>query len=132
MLQYLQKQGIGGLLLAKREGETIAAGIFVWSGNTALYYYGASSSDNTKRKYMASYLLQWEAIREAKKRGCEIYDFLGIADPKDEHSPLAGVTDFKLKLTDETREWPATQILIMREMAYALLRLRKMVKRIRG
>jgi lipid II:glycine glycyltransferase (peptidoglycan interpeptide bridge formation enzyme) len=27
---------------------------------------------------MGAYLLQWEAIREAKKRGCEQFDFLGI------------------------------------------------------
>lgn len=81
---------------------------------------------------MASYLLQWEAIKEAKKRGCEIYDFLGIADPKDEKSHLAGVTDFKMKLTDETKEWPASQILVMRKWAYGILRIRKMMKHIRG
>lgn len=39
MLRYLEKEGLGGLFLANREGETIAAGIFVFSGNTALYYY---------------------------------------------------------------------------------------------
>ena len=81
---------------------------------------------------MASYLLQWEAVKEAKKRGCKTYDFLGIADPKDEKSPLAGVTDFKLKLTDETKEWPATQILVMRKIAYIALKIRKMLKHIRG
>ena len=127
-LQYLEKQELGGLFLAKREGQIIATGIFIFYKKTALYYYGASSSDNAKRKYMASYLLQWKAMEEAKKRGCEIFDFLGIADPADPNSPLAGVTDFKLKLTDETREWPEAQILVLKRFAYLLLKMRKILK----
>ncbi len=67
-LQYLEKYELGGLFLAKRDCEVIAGGIFVFYKNTALYYYGASSSDNSKRKYMASYLLQWKAIAVAKER----------------------------------------------------------------
>lgn len=88
-LQYLEKQELGGLFIAKREEEVIATGIFIFYKKTALYYYGASSSDNVKRKYMASYLLQWKALEEAKNRGCEIFDFLGIADPNEPDSPLA-------------------------------------------
>lgn len=130
-LQYLDKQGLGGLFFAKKENEIISAGIFVFYKNTALYYYGASSSDNNKRKYMASYLLQWRAILEARSRGCTVFDFLGIADPADPHSPLAGVTDFKLKLTDETRQWPAAQILIVRRYAYLMLQAKKMIKKYR-
>lgn len=128
LLQYLERQKLGGLFFAERENEVIAAGIFVFFNKTALYYYGASSSDNAKRKYMASYLLQWKALEEAKKRGCEVFDFLWIADPSDTHSPLAGVTDFKLKLTDETMEWPSAQILVVRKFAYLILRIKKAVK----
>lgn len=131
-LQYLEKQQLGGLFFAKKEEEIIATGIFVFYKKTALYYYGASSSDSAKRKYMASYLLQWKAIEEAKKRGCEVFDFLGIADPNDLESPLAGVTDFKLKLTDETREWPSSQILVLRKSAYLILRMKKTMKSFRN
>ncbi|HBA44566.1 TPA: hypothetical protein DEG21_04380 [Patescibacteria group bacterium] len=42
--------------------------MFVFYEKTAAYYYGASTSDNNFRKYMATYLLQWEMILEAKKR----------------------------------------------------------------
>lgn len=128
LLRYLEKQKLGGLFMAEKDGETIAAGVFVFYKKTALYYYGASSSDNSKRKYMASYLLQWKAITEAKDRGCEVFDFLGIADPEDPDSPLAGVTDFKLRLTDETKEWPKTQILISRKIAYIILKAGKAIK----
>ena len=64
---------------------------------------------------MASYLLQWKAIEEAKKRDCEVFDFLGIAHPDEFNSHLAGVTDFKLKLTNETKQWPDTQILVLKK-----------------
>ncbi|MDD2891696.1 MAG: peptidoglycan bridge formation glycyltransferase FemA/FemB family protein [Candidatus Gracilibacteria bacterium] len=131
-LQYLEKQNLGGLFIAKREDRVIATGIFVFYKKTALYYYGASSSDNTQRKYMASYLLQWKAIEEAKKRGCEIFDFLGIADPNDPHSSLVGVTDFKLKLTDNIREWQKTQILVLRKGLYLILQGKQIIKMIKN
>ena len=78
-LSVLEADKSGGLLFAYFDSRVIAAGIFVYSGDTAIYYYGASSSDRELRKHMAPYLLQWEAIREARRRECRIYDFLGIA-----------------------------------------------------
>lgn len=128
-LSYLDANKLGGLSFARREGDVIAAGIFVFIGNTALYYYGASSSDNAKRKYMATYLLQWKMILEAKKRGCEVFDFLGIAAPDNKDSHLAGVTDFKLKLTPETKQWPESQICIVKWWWWVVL---KVVRSIKG
>ena len=61
-------------------------------------------------------------IQEAKRRGCEVFDFLGIADPNDSDSHLAGVTDFKMKLTNETRVWPESQISVVRWGWYGLFR----------
>ena len=100
-LKVLASQGAWGLLFASLEGKVIAAGIFVYSGDTAIYYYGASSSVQSDRKNMAPYLLQWEAIREGKRRWCQKYDFLGIASPDEKSSPLRGVTEFKEKFGGE-------------------------------
>lgn len=127
-LQYLERENLGGLRFAKWESETIAAGIFVFSGATAFYYYGASTSDNEKRKYMATYLLQWEAIREAKARGCAIYDFLGIAPSDEPNHHLSGVTDFKLKLSPVVREWPAARIHVVKPVVYLGMRVVRWVK----
>lgn len=127
-LKYIETEKLGGFFFAARGWETIAGGIFLFYKKTAFYYYGASSSDNAKRKYMASYLLQWKTLQEAKKRGCETFDFLGISSPDDWKSHLAGVTDFKLKLTDKTKQWPKSQILILRKNIYLLLKMKKMIK----
>ena len=78
---------------------------------------------------MASYLLQWHGILEAKRRGCTVYDFLGIMseDSTDDH--LAGITDFKLKLTDRTHRWPEARMHVARPFLYALFRMvRSMVR----
>jgi len=66
------------LILADHEGDTLAANLIVSVGDTAIYLEGASS--NEKRKLMASYGVQWEAIKWAQKRGCTLYDMWGIPD----------------------------------------------------
>ncbi len=69
---------VAALILAEHEGDPLA-GIMVFSaGKTAWYLYGASS--NEKRNLMATYGVQWEAIRWAKRRGCTVYDLWGIPD----------------------------------------------------
>lgn len=59
-------------------GETIASAIIVFWQGTAYYHHGASSSKYNNNKVPVSYLLQWEAINEAKNRGCSLYNFWGI------------------------------------------------------
>jgi peptidoglycan pentaglycine glycine transferase (the first glycine) len=71
-------RGQARLLLAEHEGQLLA-GIMVFSfGGKAWYMYGASA--NEKRQLMPNHLLQWEAIRWAKKQGCQSYDLWGIPD----------------------------------------------------
>jgi peptidoglycan pentaglycine glycine transferase (the first glycine) len=66
------------LFLASYEGQ-ILAGIMVFAwGSTAYYMYGGSSDEERQR--MPTYLLQWEAMRWAKTRGCNTYDLWGIPD----------------------------------------------------
>ena len=61
------------LLLATYENKIIAGGIFTYTKNQGLYYYGASS--NEFRNLMAPYLLQWQAILNAKKNHACIMTF---------------------------------------------------------
>ena len=70
------------LLLAGFEGETLAGLMVFAQGRRAWYLYGASS--DAHREVMAPYLLQWEAIRWARARGCAEYDLWGIPDSDSE------------------------------------------------
>ena len=110
-----------GLYLAKKDGETIAAAILVIEGTTAVYYYGASTSDNEKRKFMPAYLLQWEMMRAAKASGCQVYDFLGIAPEGTQNHRLAGVSDFKRKFGGREAVFPEKWIRVKQPAAFLVL-----------
>ncbi len=81
---------------AWHEDLLLASAIIMFYGKTAAYHHGASSSDPLFRKIPASYLLQWEVIREALARKCTAYNFWGIAPPEASSShPFYGITHFK-------------------------------------
>ena len=111
------------LLQAEYEGQIIAGGIFVYLDEWGIYYYGAS--DHQYRKVMAPYLLQWEAIQEAKRRGCKYYDFLGIAPEDVKNHPWAGVTGFKKKFGGEVVNYPKAKELVLQKFWYWAYRLYK-------
>jgi peptidoglycan pentaglycine glycine transferase (the first glycine) len=66
------------LLLAEYEGRPLAALMVFARGPRAWYLYGAST--NEERNRMPTYLLQWEAMRWAHRRGCRTYDLWGVPD----------------------------------------------------
>ena len=81
------------LLIGEVDGE-IAAAVFVsFFANRAYYLYGMSGSAH--REKMPNHLLQWEAIKLAKRRGCRMYDFWGAPDEFSESDSLWGVYRFK-------------------------------------
>jgi lipid II:glycine glycyltransferase (peptidoglycan interpeptide bridge formation enzyme) len=82
------------LVLAELDGRLLAGNMVQHFGREATYMYGASSNDG--RNLMPTYLLQWETIQWAKKRGAVRYDMFGIADTDDPNEPLAGVSRFKV------------------------------------
>ena len=98
----------GGALLffGKYMGEVVASAIIVfWSG---IGFYHQAALDPKYHKIPIAYLLQWEAIKEAKKRGCRLYDFWGYVDPKSHH-PWAGPTLFKMGFGGRAYEYVKTQ-----------------------
>lgn len=94
MLENLRgKELEAQLLIAEHQGEPAAAIIVLFHKESAIYLHGASSYRH--RALMAPYLLQWTAIKIAKKRKCKFYDFWGIAPEGDESRHWAGITRFK-------------------------------------
>lgn len=81
------------LLLAEVEGVAVAGLMVFCFGATAWYLYGASSDH--QRQLMPNHLLQWEAMRLALARGCEVYDLWGAPDVLQESDPMWGVWRFK-------------------------------------
>ncbi len=72
------ERGECALLLAEFGGEPLAAVMVFARGTRAWYFYGASSDAHRER--MPTYLLQWEAMRWARSRGCTLYDLWGVPD----------------------------------------------------
>ena len=66
------------LLIAEFDGQPLAGLMAFIQGETAWYFYGASTDQERNR--MPAYLLQWEAIRWAKQKGCKVYDMWGVPD----------------------------------------------------
>jgi peptidoglycan pentaglycine glycine transferase (the first glycine) len=75
------------------EGRVISAALIILYGDAAYYHHGASNQINPK--ITASYLVQWHAIQEAKRRGCRYYNFWGIAPEDQPQHPWAGLSLFK-------------------------------------
>ncbi len=100
--ELFHSKGTCELLVAEFEGKPLAALMVFANGKRAWYVYGASNDQERNR--MPTYLLQWEAIRWAKVRGCEEYDLWGVPDENEEtleaqfesrHDGLWGVYRFK-------------------------------------
>lgn len=63
-------------VFAKWDGHLSAVVIAAAFGHEAVYMYGASSTEH--RAHGAAFLLQFEAMRWARERGCATYDLWGI------------------------------------------------------
>ena len=80
-------------LIAEVHNEPIAAIFVFYFAGRAYYVYGMSRA--VHREKMPAYLLQWEAIKRAKARGCAVYDLWGAPDIFDESDSMWGVYRFK-------------------------------------
>jgi len=79
--------------IAEVEEEPIAAVIYYYFADKAWYFFGMSRDSH--REKMPNHLLQWIAIRNAKKNGIKIMDFWGAPEISNEQDPLWGVLRFK-------------------------------------
>ena len=112
-LDYLKKEfkafeGDDQILvfLGKYKGEVISSAMIIFWQDMAFYHQGASSQKYAK--IPSSYLLQWEAIKEAKKRGAKVYNFWGIAPEGRKNHPWKGITLFKKGFGGYSRKYLKT------------------------
>ena len=88
-------------IIGRANGKAIASAIVLFAGVEAIYHHGASEQSTIP----ASYLVQWEALLEAKKRGMRYYNFWGIASTEDHHHPWYGLTQFKRGFGGQVRRY---------------------------
>lgn len=95
------------------EGEKIAYGLIIGSGEEADYYEAASTPLN--RKLPGAYALLWQAIKDFKELGYKRFNLWGIAPAGQPNHRYAGVTTFKTGFPGEVVEYvPAHDLVISR------------------
>lgn len=96
----------------------LAQAFIIFYGNEADYHYGASTLDG--RKYPGAYLIQWEAIKEAKKRGLTRYNLWGVAPEEEINHRFWGVSVFKRGFGGQDLTYLHAQDLVINPLAYQL------------
>ncbi len=99
------------IFLGRYKNEIVSSAIIIFWQGIGFYHQGASSLKYPK--IPVSYLLQWEAIREAKRRGCRLYNFWGIAPDNNKKHPWYGLTLFKMGFGGYKKEYVKTQDFVL-------------------
>lgn len=120
------------LYTAKFENKILAQAFIIFYGQEADYHYGASTEEG--RKIPGAYLLQWEAIKEAKRRGLTRYNFWGVAPESQTDHRFHGVSVFKRGFGGEDVNYLHAQDLVISKprylINYIIEVLRKKIRRV--
>lgn len=76
-------------------GKAVSSILVTFLGDESIYLYGGADLSEDRDTY-ASYLVQWTAMQEAKKRGCTFYNMTGISQSDDPDDAWYGLRQFKL------------------------------------
>jgi lipid II:glycine glycyltransferase (peptidoglycan interpeptide bridge formation enzyme) len=88
------------LFIAEYQKQPLSMLLVTQYGQVATYLHGTSSDDY--RELMPNHVAQWEAILDAQRQGCLVYDFWGVAPEGAENHGWAGITRFKTGFGGET------------------------------
>lgn len=100
------------------ETKILAQAFVIFYGSEAVYHYGTGT--DLGRKYPGAYLIQWEAILEAKTRGLSRYNFWGVAPEENRNHRFAGISIFKRGFGGQDVEYLHAQDLIINPIMYAV------------
>ena len=98
------------------EGEKIAYGLIIRSGEEGDYYEAASTPLN--RKMPGAYALLWQAMRDLKNQGHSRFNLWGIAPAGQPNHRYAGVTTFKTGFGGEVVEYVPAHDLVISKIGY--------------
>lgn len=97
------KEGDISIYLGDYQGQIIAASLFIYYLGETFYHHSGTLTEF--QKVPASYLLQWESIKDSKERGMTKYNFFGIARDDNSKHPWAGLTFFKKGFGGVEQRW---------------------------
>ena len=98
--------------------ELLAQSFIIFYGQEAAYHYGASTDEG--RKHPGAYLIQWEAIKEAKRRGIKRYNFWGVAPEEEKNHRFYGISIFKRGFGGEDFAYLHAQDLVINKSKYLI------------
>lgn len=100
------------------KNKLLAQAFIIFYGVEAVYHYGASTDEG--RKYPGAYLIQWEAIKEAKRRRMKRYNLWGVSPEGQKSHRFYGVSIFKRGFGGVDFEYLHAQDLILNYPRYAI------------
>ena len=96
------------LFLGKYKGKVVASAFTIFYSQKGFYHHAALLTEYSK--IPIAYRILWETIKEAKRRGCDVFDFWGYVSPKENPKhPWAGPTLFKMGFGGEKKEYVKAQ-----------------------
>lgn len=113
-MEILGKEDQVSIINAYYQGKPLASAMIIFHQGVAYYHQGASIGAQPKDA-PGSYLVQWAAIKEAKHRGCQYYNFWGIADREDDPDHgYHGLTLFKKGFGGQRLDYLPTHDMVLR------------------
>lgn len=106
------------LYTTRYKNKILAQAFIIFYGQEAVYHYGASTDEG--RKYPGAYLIQWEAILEAKRRGMLRYNFWGISPEGSKDHRFSGLSLFKRGFGGQDVSYLPAQDLIIDKNRYVV------------
>ncbi len=103
---------------ATYEGQLLTMAFIIFYGPEAAYHYGASTE--LARQIPGAYAVQWEAIQEARRRGCMRYNFWGVTEHGHTKHRFYGVSVFKRGFGGEDVAYLPARDLIIDPLRYPL------------
>lgn len=96
----------------------LAQAFIIFYDKEVAYHYGASTL--LGRKYPGAYLIQWEVIKEAKKRGMKRYNLWGVAPEGEINHRFYGVSVFKRGFGGQDIGYLHARDLVINKLSYKL------------
>ncbi len=130
--KVLSQNGKALLYSTEFKNKVLAYAFIIFYGKEAVYHYGTGTEEG--RKYPGAYLIQWEAILEAKKRGMTRYNFWGVSPIDKPDHRFSGLSLFKRGFGGKDLEYLHAQDLIINYpkyiINYAIESIRKRIRNV--